>query len=162
MYTWHKDKHAMATDCRLVVVTHIYTEQLIVWHTRIHETSSISQVSGGVPFDFPPGKYTLAVSDPANNIRGMTFISVLRWCRFSSPLCSHTWSTWQPICWACSPSSCMYVCMLVCVCVCVCVLLWLLIVLNQCKSFKASISIRLRNIWNRNCTALLLDIYSRI
>lgn len=34
--------------------------------------------SGGVPFDFPPGKYTLAVSDPPNNIRGMTFVSILR------------------------------------------------------------------------------------
>lgn len=31
-----------------------------------------------VPFDFVPGKYTVAVSDPANNIRGMSFISVLR------------------------------------------------------------------------------------
>uniref|UniRef100_A0A7S4NIR7 Uncharacterized protein n=2 Tax=Guillardia theta TaxID=55529 RepID=A0A7S4NIR7_GUITH len=31
-----------------------------------------------IPLDFMPGKYTLAVSDPANNIRGMTFVSVLR------------------------------------------------------------------------------------
>jgi len=31
-----------------------------------------------LPLDFMPGKYTVAVSDPANNIRGMTFVSVLR------------------------------------------------------------------------------------
>lgn len=31
-----------------------------------------------LPLDFVPGKYTVAVSDPANNIRGMAFVSVLR------------------------------------------------------------------------------------
>ena len=29
-----------------------------------------------LPLDFVPGKYTVAVSDPSNNIRGMTFVSV--------------------------------------------------------------------------------------
>jgi len=30
-----------------------------------------------LPLDFMPGKYTVAVSDPSNNIRGMTFVSVI-------------------------------------------------------------------------------------
>lgn len=30
-----------------------------------------------LPLDFVPGKYTVAVSDPSNNIRGMTFVSVV-------------------------------------------------------------------------------------
>ena len=29
-----------------------------------------------LPLDFVPGKYTVAVSDPSNNIRGMAFVSV--------------------------------------------------------------------------------------
>ena len=35
-------------------------------------------VNDTLPLDFVPGKYTVAVSDPANTIRGMTFLSVLR------------------------------------------------------------------------------------
>jgi len=46
--------------------------------TREQGESNKGTSTGVVPFDFPPGKYTLAVSDPANNIRGMTFVSILR------------------------------------------------------------------------------------
>ena len=37
-----------------------------------------SPVETTIPLDFVPGKYTVAVSEPANNIRGMTFVSILR------------------------------------------------------------------------------------
>ena len=33
-------------------------------------------VNDVLPLDFVPGKYTVAVSDPSNNIRGMAFVSV--------------------------------------------------------------------------------------
>jgi len=44
-------------------------------------------VNDVLPLDFMPGKYTVAVSDPSNNIRGMTFVSVS--CRGTPSLPPH-------------------------------------------------------------------------
>ncbi|KAJ1491454.1 hypothetical protein T484DRAFT_1933209, partial [Baffinella frigidus] len=46
--------------------------------TKEEGETNISPVETTIPLDFVPGKYTVAVSDPANNIRGMTFVSILR------------------------------------------------------------------------------------
>jgi hypothetical protein len=54
-------------------------------------------VNDVLPLDFVPGKYTVAVSDPSNNIRGMAFVSVSA-------------GGWQRWLWSSSPALCVCVC----------------------------------------------------
>lgn len=78
--TWETVGHVPLINVRLKNCMGVETSRgkTVLRLTKESGESNKSTVAGGVPFDFPPGKYTLAVSDPANNIRGMTFLSVLR------------------------------------------------------------------------------------